>query len=160
MIILVRVDDRLLHGQIICAWVPFVKADALLVASDEAAGDSLASEIIGSCGHKGLNVYVKAIDEAVVCLREGESSKERIILIVGDLNDALRIYAEGIKFTSLNLGNIHHENGRRITPYVIVDGTDEDILRRFKRMGVSIDIRDVPASQPAEYMPMENEEQR
>ena len=51
------------------------------------------------------------------------------------LKDALRIYAGGIRFTALNIGNIHHENGRRITPYVIVDGADEDILRRFRQMG-------------------------
>ena len=65
----------------------------------------------------------------------GNIGGERIILIVGDLKDALRIYAGGIRFTALNIGNIHHENGRRITPYVIVDGADEDILRRFRQMG-------------------------
>lgn len=160
MIILVRVDDRLLHGQIICAWVPFMKADSLLVASDEAAGDSLVSEIIGSCGYKGLNVYVKSIDDAVGRLRGDGSAKERTILIVGDLKDALRIYDMGIRFTSINLGNIHHEDGRRITPYLIVNREDEEILRRFRRMGVSIDVRDVPASPPAEYIPMMEEGRR
>ena len=43
MVILVRVDDRLLHGQIICSWVPYLKADSLIVCSDEAASDKLLS---------------------------------------------------------------------------------------------------------------------
>lgn len=150
MLTLVRVDDRLLHGQIICAWVPFVKADSLVVASDEAAGDTLISEIIESCGCKGLSVNVRKIDDAVKCVKRTE--KERIILIVGNLADAMRVYDQGLRFTTLNLGNIHHEDsGRKITPSVIVNREDEEIIGRFKSLGVSIEIRDVPASSSSPY---------
>lgn len=145
MVILVRVDDRLLHGQIICAWVPFVRADSLLVASDQAAGDSLVSEIIESCGCKGLSVHVKKVDDAVKFLSGAE--KERIILIVADLADAMRVYEAGLRFTALNLGNIHHEdNGRKITPSIIVNREDEEIIERLSSMGVTVEIRDVPAN--------------
>ncbi|MBI5587279.1 MAG: PTS sugar transporter subunit IIB [Deltaproteobacteria bacterium] len=150
MLTLVRVDDRLLHGQIICAWVPFVKADSLIVASDEAAGDSLISEIIESCGCKGLNVCVKKIADAVRCVSGAE--KERIILIVGNLADAMRVYEKGLKFSKLNLGNIHHDdNGKKITPSVTVNPEDEEIIGRFTEMGVSVEIRDVPASSSSPY---------
>lgn len=150
MLTLVRVDDRLLHGQIICAWVPFVKADSLVVASDEAAGDTLISEIIESCGCKGLNVNVRKIDDAVKCVKRTE--KDRIILIVGNLADAMRVYEQGLRFTTLNLGNIHHEDsGRKITPSVIVNREDEEIIGKFRSLGVSIEIRDVPASSSYPY---------
>lgn len=150
MLTLVRVDDRLLHGQIICAWVPFVKADSLVVASDEAAGDTLISEIIESCGCKGLNVNVRKIDDAVKCVKRTE--KDRIILIVGNLADAMRVYEQGLRFTTLNLGNIHHEDsGRKITPSVIVNREDEEIIGKFRSLGVSIEIRDVPASSASPY---------
>lgn len=153
MIIMVRVDDRLLHGQIICAWVPFVKADALIVASDEAASDDLVSDIICSCGYKGLSVYVKKLDEAA--RYAAASDKQRAILIVGEIQDALRIYESGMRFDTVNLGNIHHEdNGRAITPYVIVNEQDEAVMRRFEELGVKIDIRDVPASEPVDYVPV------
>lgn len=150
MLTLVRVDDRLLHGQIICAWVPFVKADSLVVASDEAAGDTLISEIIESCGCKGLNVNVRNVAEAVSCVKGAD--RERVILIVGNLADAMRVYEQGLKFTKLNLGNIHHEErGRKITPSVIVNREDEEILEKFKSLGVSVEIRDVPASSASPY---------
>lgn len=151
MVVLVRVDDRLLHGQIICAWVPFSRADALVVASDEAAKDSLVSEIIASCGHTGLEVYVKTVDEAASYVA-GSDGGARIILIIADLRDAMRVYEDGLKFTSLNLGNIHHDDGGHvITPSVIVNGDDEEIIERFEKLGVAIDIRDIPASRPAPY---------
>lgn len=139
-----------MHGQIICAWVPFLKADSLVVASDEAAGDSLVSEIIESCGCKGLEVSVKKIADAVACL--SASDKERVILIVGNLEDALRLWEEGARFKTLNLGNIHHEeNGRKITPSVIVNPEDEKVIEKFREMGVQVEIRDVPASSSSPY---------
>lgn len=152
MVSLVRVDDRLLHGQIICAWVPFKKADMLIVASDEAASDSIVSDIISSCGHKGLGVQVKSLKDAVSYL-EG-AADEKVILILGDLADAMKVYELGLRFDSINLGNIHHEeNGRRLTPSVIVNDDDLGIMDRLRSLGVKVVIQDVPASLPREYSP-------
>ena len=151
MLKLVRVDDRLLHGQIICAWVPFIQADSLVVASDEAAKDALVSEIIEACGQDCIKVNVKSVDETVGFLSDS-SIDERVILVVGDLKDAMRIYRAGVKFASINLGNIHHENdGRVLTPSVIVNNEDEAVIAGFRGLGVEIDIRDVPGSDPAAY---------
>lgn len=152
MVILIRVDDRLLHGQIICAWVPFTGADALIVASDEAASDCLVSDIISACGCKGLDVHVKSVADTLKYIGSGPAS-EKVILIVGELNDAMRLYEDGMKFTSINLGNIHHEdNGRKITPSIIINEDDERVLERFEEFGVSIDIRDVPKGESTAYV--------
>lgn len=153
MVSFVRVDDRLLHGQIICAWVPFMKADMLIVASDEAASDTLVSDIISSCGYKGLGVQVKSLKDAVDYLA-GTAPDEKVILILGDLADAMRVYDLGLRFSSINLGNIHHEaNGRRMTPSVIVNDEDISILDRLCSLGIKVEIQDVPASAPREYSP-------
>jgi len=149
MVILIRVDDRLLHGQIICSWVPFTRAQALMVASDEAAGDRLVSDIIAACGNKELHVYVKSLRDAVEYVENGPT-EERIMLVVGDLRDAMRLYDGGLRFNDLNLGNIHHE-GRRIAPSITVDQDDEGIMDRFDALGVRIEIRDVPKNEPVEY---------
>lgn len=152
MVIMVRVDDRLLHGQIICAWVPDIKAESLVVVSDEAAGDELAREIICSCAHKGLGVEVMGVAEAVREGADGAFDDLRAIVIVGGLTDAMRLYREGMRFTSLNIGNIHHvQGGRMLTPSVIVDPDDEAVIAEFQSLGVEIDIRAVPASQPGSF---------
>ena len=152
MISLVRVDDRLLHGQIVCAWAPHVGADTLVVASDEAAGDSFVKDIIGSCSHKGLSVEVTKIDEVAGDLVTESNATHKVILIVGDLNDAMRVYESGVKFDVLNIGNVHHDDGgRSLTPSVILDTADDEIIERFMDLGVSIDIRNVPSSDPCKY---------
>ena len=92
---------------------------------------------------------MKRVREGVEYAANGPA-EERIMLVVGDLRDAMRLYDEGMRFTSINLGNIHHE-GRRITPSIIVDTGDEDIMERFEALGVEIEIRDVPRNAPVEY---------
>ena len=154
MVILIRVDDRLLHGQIICSWVPFIKADSLVVASDEAASDSLVSEIISACGCNELSVIVKSVADTVAYLNGDGGAEARVMLVVGELRDAMRLYELGMKFSSINLGNIHHEdNGRVITPSIIVNSEDEAVLRRLRDLGVSIEIRDIPKNESREYIP-------
>lgn len=154
MVILIRVDDRLLHGQIICSWVPFIKADSLVVASDEAASDSLVSEIISACGCNELSVIVKSVADTVAYLNGEGGAQARVMLVVGDLRDAMRLYEQGMKFSSINLGNIHHEDdGRVITPSIIVNSEDEAVLRRLQDLGVSIEIRDIPKNESMEYIP-------
>lgn len=154
MVILIRVDDRLLHGQIICSWVPFIKADSLVVASDEAASDSLVSEIISACGCNELSVIVKSVADTVAYLNGDGGAEARVMLVVGELRDAMRLYELGVKFSSINLGNIHHEdNGRVITPSIIVNSEDEAVLRRLRDLGVSIEIRDIPKNESREYIP-------
>jgi PTS system mannose-specific IIB component len=151
MVVLVRVDDRLLHGQVICSWVPHIRATTLVVASDEAAGDRLQSEIMECCGYEGLRVRVESIADAIA--EALGSGVERLMLVVRDLKDAMRLYEGGIRFSRLNIGNIHHEDhGRRLSPSVMLDLADEEVLGRFKAMGVEIEIRDVPTGGRAPYV--------
>lgn len=150
MISLVRVDDRLLHGQIICAWVPYVEANALIVASDEVASNGLVREIMGACACEELKVAVLKVDDAVLEIEKNSHVQDRVILVFASLADAMRFYEHGVKFKALNIGNIHHaRHGRQIAPSVIVDSEDEDIMERFAVLGVAIDVRDVPSSAPA-----------
>ncbi len=154
MINLVRVDDRLLHGQIICAWVPYCSADMLIVASDAAASDELLKEILMSCTQGGLGVKVLNVEDAVEVLLAGSYSDEQVILVVGNLHDAFRLFEQGIHFKALNLGNLHHENGgRMLTPSVTVDNKDEALLSKLAGKGVAIEIRDVPTSASLPYSP-------
>jgi len=153
MIILVRVDDRLLHGQIICSWVPYLKADALIVASDNAAGDMLTNQIMQACSCDELSVNVMKLDDAVKCARSSACNGQgRVILIVGNIRDALRLHDAGVDFTSLNLGNVHHEEGGRVvTESVILNREDDEYIGRLESDGVTIDIRDIPERPPVKH---------
>ncbi len=160
MILLVRVDDRLLHGQLLSSWIPFMKADMLVVVSDEVAKDSLRKAIIRECGDESLKVVIKGVREVVREINCGDFRDVRAILVVASLRDAMRLYEEGLTFSSLNLGNIHHRDGggRMLCPSVILNREDEEIIEKLKRLGVNIDIRDLPTRTPVPYIKRENQE--
>ncbi len=152
MILLVRVDDRLLHGQVLGAWVPFMDADFLIIASDESASDSFRTAVMSACGDQHLRVLIKRIEDVMDEVEEEDLREARGILIVSDLKDAMRLYDKGLRFTSLNIGNIHHSNdGRRLSRSVIINREDEEIIERFESFGVEIDIRDIPTRPPVPY---------
>jgi PTS system mannose-specific IIB component len=154
MISMVRVDDRLLHGQVLCAWVPHVRADTMIVASDDAAGDEIAREVICSCAHDDMKVEVVRIDEVAGLLAEDRLADARAMVIVGSLQDAMRLHDGGVRFTELNIGNLHHESGgTMIAPSIIIDEEDTALLDQFASLGVELDLRAMPASRPGEYRP-------
>lgn len=153
MAVLIRVDDRLVHGQITTTWVPYTKAETILVASDEVARDRLRRYAIGCCAYSGLTIVIKSVEESVETAKSEGFNDTRTILLVSGLADAMRLYMGGMEFKSLNVGNIHHGSGkcRDITPSICIDEKDEEILERFGELGVEIDLRDVPSSNPGPF---------
>lgn len=146
-IVLVRVDDRLVHGQIIEAWAPFCKATCIIVASDEAKKNRIQRTAIESCSSNALAIKVKGIEETVIDVASEDMSKERLIVIFSTLKDLTQAYSKGFKASHVNIGNVHHNNGkvRMITPSVYIDKEDEALLQNLLKLGIDLDIRAVPS---------------
>ncbi|MCP3676685.1 MAG: PTS sugar transporter subunit IIB [Deltaproteobacteria bacterium] len=152
MIVLVRVDDRLVHGQIMEGWVPYHKADSIIVASDEAARSSFHRRAIESCSHGSLVVKVTEAQEAIHDICDGRYDTCRVIVLVSGLRDAMRLCEGGINFASINIGNLHPGgDARMITKSVYLNREDEEIIDRFIGLGIAIEIRAVPYEKVVPY---------
>ncbi|MFQ5587037.1 MAG: PTS sugar transporter subunit IIB [Thermodesulfobacteriota bacterium] len=152
MIVLVRVDDRLVHGQVMEAWVPFFKANSIIVASDEAAKSSFQKQAIESCAHSDLIVKVAEARDAIHDICEGRYDTCRVIVLVSGLRDAMRLYEGGVPFTAINIGNLHHNGeARMITRSVYFNKEDEEIINRFRELGIEIEIQAVPHENAVSY---------
>lgn len=145
-----RVDDRLIHGQTLYSWIPYLEADSVLVISDKVDGEAIKRcvEVCETC--ENVAVAVKGTEDAAGALLSGEVTGDSLMVVVEDLAVAVKLYRDGVTFDSLNLGNIHHSGGggggRKLSESVIVDSEDERCLEELSALGVSIDIRDVPSS--------------
>lgn len=164
MNLFVRVDDRLLHGQVLCAWVPYKSIDTLVVASDKVSKDSFQKAVMSSCGGEDLNVVVDGVQEAVDDLKSDKFKENNVMVVVTSIDDAKRLFDGGIKFNELNIGNLCNVGAdgynsdeeaaaavRMITKSVILNTIDDEILHDFKAKGVSINIRTLPDSEAVEY---------
>ncbi|WP_040214983.1 PTS sugar transporter subunit IIB [Clostridium polynesiense] len=143
----VRIDDRLIHGQIVTAWIAASKAKNIIVADDRAAKDSMQQMVLKLTVPAGINLIIKSIEDTVKFL-ETDATEENALLIVRNAASALALFNGGFKVSSLNVGNISNSQSttgrKRLLPFIYVEDADVQNLRAIAAMGISLDVRAVP----------------
>jgi mannose/fructose/N-acetylgalactosamine-specific phosphotransferase system component IIB len=144
-ILLARVDNRLVHGQVLEAWVPALGADGVLAVDRPASRDSLQRRIIEGLGRDGrLEVRVCDPEGAAEFLRDAWPQKRVLVLFAG-IPQALEARRAGVSFDLLNLGNLHPREGScQIAPSVHLTDEDWDCLEVLSAEGVRVEIQAVP----------------
>jgi PTS system mannose-specific IIB component len=148
---LVRVDNRLVHGQVLEAWLPAIEADGILVADDEAARNTLVRTAMSLAIPPKVAFGVQRVAEAAEQLRPGGKGppSRRTLLLVRDVRDAVALHEAGLKLPRLNLGNVHFASGRRqVSPSVHLDEAELQQLQALAAAGVEVEARAVPAEAP------------
>jgi PTS system mannose-specific IIB component len=148
---LVRVDNRLLHGQILETWIPRLGIEEVVVGDDEAAGSDLARAAMTLCVPPDLPIRVlpvRAVPWAALA-----QSPHRVLVLLRDVA-ALAAAREGGLAPTLaprvNLGNVHFGPGRRpVTPSVFLAAPELDALRDLAAAGFELEARAIPSEAPA-----------
>ena len=142
-----RIDDRLIHGQIVTAWISATKATTIIVADDIASKDAMQQMLLKLTVPSGINLIIKSINETAKFLKE-DSGQVNALLIVRNPAAALALLKEGFTIKELNVGNISNsksETGRKcLLPFIYVEEHDVNCLRELSKLGVSLEIRAVP----------------
>lgn len=145
-IVLARIDNRFVHGQILEGWIPYTKATCIIVASDAAAANPVQKMAMETCVTCGISIQTLEVENAVKRLLEGEFDKYRVVLLFGTTEDALKAVNIGLELSELNVGNIHFCPGKlQISPSVSVDAADLENLRALTDKGIKVVIRCVPS---------------
>ncbi len=142
-----RIDNRLIHGQIIETWIPYTGARQLVVANDEMAADVLQQEITALAIPSGVAPHFIRIDLLREYLASLENTYEHseIMVLFASCADAKRAYDLGLTMTTLNVGNLHYGPGKKqILAHVAISSDDEKCLAFFAQHGVSLDFRCIP----------------
>jgi PTS system mannose-specific IIB component len=143
----VRIDNRLVHGQIVETWLPHIKARGLVVANDELADDPLRQEIMSLAVPGRIKLVFCAVDSLTRCIQDHFRTPEsdNILVLFASCLEARRAYDKGFHFQVLNLGNIHYASGKnQICPHIALSGEDESCLSYLTSRGVDLDFRCVP----------------
>ena len=145
-LVLTRIDNRLIHGQVLEAWVPFVQADCIVVANDAVAGNQLKKIMMQASVPSRMRVEIATVTEAVSLLNSAQLGKCRVLLLFGTTADAIRAYREGLVYDQLNLGNLHADKGKaRLSCTLFLNSADLDDLQLLDQAGVKISSRCIPA---------------
>jgi PTS system N-acetylgalactosamine-specific IIB component len=151
VIALVRVDNRLLHGQILETWIPRLAIDEVVVADDEAASSDLARAAMTLCVPPDLPIRVVPVAE--VPWAALAAARARVLVLLRDVAALSASRAGGLTAQlapRVNLGNVHFGPGRRpVTPSVFLAAPELDALRDLAAAGFELEARAIPSEPPA-----------
>ncbi len=146
-----RIDDRLIHGQIVTQWIADSAAKKIIVADDRAAADPTQQMLLKLTVPGGITLDILTIADAAKLLSTDESD-QNALLIVRNPKSAYELVEQGFSPRSINVGNISNsrsEVGRkRLLAFVYVEPDDVSYLRKLMEGGIELEIRAVPADKP------------
>ncbi len=151
-ITLVRVDNRLVHGQILEAWVPFLHASRIVVVDDRVASDYYCETVIRMAVPREVEVIICGTREFAESHSFNHGSGQKTIILFSTISDALAVYRFGYRFDKLNIGNVYNENCQLCcTPSVLLSDADLRDISALHEEGVKIELRRVPREKSAGF---------
>ena len=148
----VRVDDRLLHGQVVVGWGQTLTIAPLLLVSDRVAKDSELSQTFRGLVPPDLEGDILTVTEAAERWLRGEYKNKRAMLVIEAPVDALKMVRLGVPMKVLTLGGLHFREGREeLLPYIFLSDWDRTTLQELRGLGVQIRCQDLPGSKPILY---------
>lgn len=153
MIKMVRVDHRLLHGQVAFAWTKTLGVDCILIANDEVAKDTLRMGALRMAAPSGVKLVIKSMEDSVANIKAGKTDKYNLFILLESIEDAYRLTEEVPEIKYINLGGIKSASDKRqISKAIFVSDKDCDLLRKMNDKDVKLEIRMVPDEKPLNAM--------
>ena len=111
-IVLARIDERLIHGQIMTGWIKMCNANVILVIDDASANNAFLKRILFAAAPKDCELLVNTTKEAIAYLK-GESDNEKVLVLAKTPEPFLEAIKDGVAFSEINLGNMGGGPGRK-----------------------------------------------
>jgi PTS system mannose-specific IIB component len=150
-IAMVRVDDRLIHGQILEGWLPWTRARELLIPNDSLAEDKIQQVILHAAVPPSTRLFIDTVKKIADQLRDNDQDHVKRMVIVDHPLDALRLRKAGVWFDHLNLGNLRcHDATLTLSPTVMIGEDCVQTLLQILQEGVKVTIQSVPLDEPVD----------
>ena len=146
--VLVRVDDRMIHGQVVVGWGNAIHPDKIILCHDEISASPWEKDLYeGSFSGYDCEIHVFSSSELNDYCESDSFSKDKTILITETPKDVLSIYESGIHFEKLNIGGLHYkESKKELNNYIYLDSEDVQCITKLQEYGVEIKGQDVPTA--------------
>ncbi|AMW04787.1 PTS system mannose/fructose/N-acetylgalactosamine-transporter subunit IIB [Gemmatimonas phototrophica] len=149
-IALYRIDDRLIHGQVVVGWGQPLELGFIVLVDDEVASSEWEQELYRMGVPPEMAVYFHTVGDAANQLAEFERNPKPGIVLVGDIGTMQRLVtASAGQVRTVNVGGVHHSPGRvgRLR-YVFLTPAEEEGLKEMAAHGVDVTAQDVPSARP------------
>jgi D-glucosaminate-specific PTS system IIB component len=149
---LVRIDDRLIHGQVVAVWLRSVHVDRIVIVDDKTAKDDFMKELMVLAAPQGVPVEVHGTADGARRVSEIAATSEDAFVLMKSPVTALALRNAGVPFTVLNVGGMGAGPGRR-SLYKNISASDEELqaMRALEAMGTRVELRIVADDRPVPF---------
>ena len=146
MIKLVRIDHRLVHGQVAFSWTKFLDADCIMIASDNLMKDELKMAAMRMAKPTGVKLVMKNMEDSINALNSGVTDKYKLFILVESVEDAYTLVTQVDRIKSINVGGMKVADDRRqIAKAVFVSDSDIEKMKDLANRGIELEVRLVPS---------------
>ncbi|MGP7816408.1 mannose/fructose/sorbose PTS transporter subunit IIB [Niallia sp. 01092] len=141
-ITLVRIDDRLIHGQVATAWSKEADCERIIVVSDEVAKDTLRKTLLISVSPPGIKASVVPIDKMLRAYSNPKYEGVKTLLLFTNPTDIVRVVEGGVKIDKVNVGGMSFKEGKRpLANAINVDEKDIEAFKKLDSYHIKLEIR-------------------
>lgn len=152
-ILLTRIDDRFIYGQDVELWNEAVGSNLVLIVNDEIAADSRQWAPMRVAAPEGVWTRFFSVQRTIDIIYTA-TPRQWILIMVASPTDALALVKGGVPITKISIGHMRAREGKRpVTPAVAIDDADVAALKELQALGIELEIRYLPSSDPD---PIEN----
>ena len=149
MISLIRIDDRLIHAQVVIGWGHVLQPDRIIIADDQVAASDWEQSLYTEATPPEIRVSILTLDETVRRLEGGVFDREKVILLVGHPDRLLALMDLGLDIETVNVGGLHYAKGKeKVLDHIYLDDGEKRALRELVKRGVTLEARALPESEP------------
>ncbi|MCY8754993.1 mannose/fructose/sorbose PTS transporter subunit IIB [Bacillus haynesii] len=152
-IVLARIDDRFIHGQVLTRWIKIHAADRIIVVSDEVAQDEMRKTLILSVAPSNVKASAVSISKMAKAFHSPRYEDTTAMLLFENPGDIVSLIEAGVPIETVNVGGMRFENNRKqITKSVSVTEKDIKAFEQLQELGVKLELRQLPSDSSEDFM--------
>ena len=141
----VRIDDRMIHGQVAAIWCNKLKTSRIIVANDNVANDDIRKMALKMAAPAGVKVSVLIKEKVIKNMKAGKYDSDNVLLILTNPEDAITLIENGIELPLINVGNMAtRDNTVQIKKSINVTKKEAEDFKKLEEMGVKLTAIMVP----------------
>lgn len=151
-ILLSRVDNRLVHGQVGMTWANTLGANLIVVANDDVSKDSVQQNLMEMVISDAIGIRFFSLEKTARIISKA-APRQKILLVIRTPQDALELVKNGVPIKKLNIGNMHFSEGKEhITTNISVSKDDIQTFKELNKLGIKLEIQNVPNEHATDLM--------
>lgn len=143
---LLRIDDRLIHGQVAITWAKDTRISRIIVVSDEVAANPIQKTLLSQAAPPDVKANVVTLDKLIEVYFHPLFMNVKVMLLFTNPSDVVTAYENGVYFNTVNIGGMKFTDGKQmVTHFISVDQTDIDAFKTLDKQDIELEIRKVPS---------------